>query len=225
MIRCIACFLALLVFVPRCVADEKKVPLKTDIPREVLAGTPPNVLKMLFPGLEMPPEEQPEFLVPEGTTNLALRRPVTASDPDPILGKLEQITDGHKEGTDDGFVELPPGLQWVQIDLGAPARIYAIYVWHFFREARGYHAVIVQVADDEQFTTNVQTVYNNDIEAVAKMGIGKDRPYIETHQGLLVDAKEATGRYVRLYSRGNTANNLNHYVEVEVFGKPIAKEN
>jgi hypothetical protein len=224
MIRLTACLLILLGLVSRCVADEKKVPLKTEIPQEVLAGTPPDVLKLLFPGLELL-EVPPEFLVPEGTVNLALDRPVTASDPDPILGKLEQITDGRKEGTEDGFVELPPGLQWVQIDLGEPAAIYAIYVWHYFREARGYHAVIIQVADDEQFTTNVQTVYNNDTEAVAKMGIGKNRPYIETHLGLLVDAQGATGRYVRLYSRGNTANNLNHYVEVEVFGKPIAKEN
>jgi len=27
------------------------------------------------------------------------------------------------------------------------------------------------------------------------------------------------GRYVRLYSNGNTTNKMNHYIEVEVFGK------
>jgi hypothetical protein len=27
------------------------------------------------------------------------------------------------------------------------------------------------------------------------------------------------GRYVRLYSNGNTANTANHYIEVEVWGK------
>ena len=32
-----------------------------------------------------------------------------------------------------------------------------------------------------------------------------------------VDGKKA--QYVRLYSKGNTANEMNHYVEVEVFGK------
>jgi hypothetical protein len=203
-------------------ADEKQVPLKTDIPREVLAGTPPDVLVMLFPGLEKPLDKIPELLVPEGTKNLALKKKVTSSESEPILGKLEFVTDGNKEGTEDSFVELSPGAQWVQIDLEKPAKIYGIYLWHFFREARSYHDVIVQVADDESFTKNVQTVYNSDADASTKLGIGKDRAYIETYFGKLIDAKGVTGRYVRLYSRGNTANSMNHYVEVEVFAKPAS---
>ena len=43
-------------------------------------------------------------------------------------------------------------------------------------------------------------------------------PYIR--EGKLVDAKGSRARYVRLYSKGNNANELNHYVEVEVFGRP-----
>ena len=35
-------------------------------------------------------------------------------------------------------------------------------------------------------------------------------------------AKGAAGRYVRLYSNGNTSDELNHYCEVEVHGT-IAK--
>jgi hypothetical protein len=202
-----------------CPADEKKVPLQTEFPREVLAGTPPNVLARLYPHLEPPLEKAPELLVPEGTKNLALGKKVTSSESDPILGKIDFVTDGNKEGSEDAFVELSPGRQWVQIDLEKPVQIYAIYVWHFFREARSYEDVIVQVADDEQFTKNVQTVFNNDTDASAKMGIGKDRPYIETYLGKLIDAKGVTGRYVRLYSRRNTANSLNHYVEVEVFAQ------
>jgi len=46
--------------------------------------------------------------------------------------------------------------------------------------------------------------------------------YIETYQGKLIDGKGVKGRYVRLYSNGNTANKLNHYIEVEVWGKPAA---
>ena len=202
-------------------AKEAKVPLETDIPEEVLAGTPPDVLALLFPGLEKPLEgKRPVFLVPKGTVNLALKKKVTSSDANPVLGKLSFVTDGNKEGSEENFVELAPMEQWIQIDLGKPCTIYAIFVWHYFREARSYNDVIIQVADDAKFTKNVRTIYNNDQDNSSHKGIGKDRPWIETYQGKLIDAKGVKGRYVRLYSSGNTANDLNHYVEVEVFGKP-----
>jgi hypothetical protein len=38
---------------------------------------------------------------------------------------------------------------------------------------------------------------------------------------LLVDGKGAKGRFIRLFSNGNTSNEMNHYIEVEVFGKPL----
>ena len=111
-------------------------------------------------------------------------------------------------------------LQWVQIDLKNPHRIYAVLLWHFHSEARGYSDVIVQLADDADFKKNVRTIFNNDVDNSAKLGIGRDRPYIDTHMGKLIDAKGQTACYVRLYSKGNTTNDLNHYVEVEVFGEP-----
>jgi hypothetical protein len=204
--------------------DEAKEPLKTEIPEEVLVGTPPDVLMLLFPGLEKPPEgKYPEFLVPSGTRNLAVGKKVTSSDSRPVIGKLEYVTDGNKEGSEESYVELGPAMQWVQIDLAEPAEIHAVYLWHFFREARSYQDVIVQVADDGKFTKNVRTVYNNDQDNSSKLGLGKDRPYIDTNIGKLIDAKGVKARYVRLYSRGNTANDLNHYIEVEVFGKPATK--
>jgi hypothetical protein len=207
----------------RGIAEEAKVPLETELPQEVLAGTPPDVLAMLFPGLEKPPEGKlPDFLVPPGTVNVALNKKVTSSDSNPVLGKLTFVNDGRKEGTEDNYVELGPLEQWVQIDLEEPTEIHAIYLWHYFREARSYSDVIIQVADDAEFTQNVRTIYNNDQDNSAKKGIGKDRAYIETYLGKLIDAKGVKGRYVRLYSGGNTANDLNHYVEVEVFGKPAA---
>jgi hypothetical protein len=207
---------------PWAFAEDEKVPLETEIPEEVLAGTPPDVLVFLFPELQKPPEKKHEMMVPAGTVNLALDKKVTSSDSNPVLGELSFVTDGNKEGSEDTYVELGPLLQWVQIDLEKPAEIYAIYIWHYFREARGYQDVIVQVADDAEFTKNVQTLYSNDQDNSAKMGIGKARPYIDTNFGHLVDAKGVQARYVRLYSSGNTANDLNHYVEVEVHGKPAS---
>lgn len=219
--RIIATLLTVVSLASWCPAEEAKVPLKTEMPEEVLAGTPPDVLALLYPGLEPLPEgERPDFLVPEGTVNLALNKKVTSSDANPVLGELKYVTDGDKEGSESSFVELGPMKQWVQIDLEKPSRLYAVYVWHFFREARSYHDVVVQVADDAEFTENVRTIYSNDQDNSLGLGIGKARPYIETHRGRLIDAKGVTARYVRLYSNGNTANDLNHYVEVEVFGKP-----
>jgi hypothetical protein len=205
-----------------CFAEEAKVPLKIETPEEILAGTPPDVLLFLYPNLAKPPKgKHPDLLVPEGTVNLALKKKVTSSDPEPVIGEIEYVTDGEKEGSEDSFVELAPQTQWVQIDLEKECRIYAILIWHFFREARSYHDVVVQVADDAKFTENVRTVYNNDQDNSSKLGLGKSRAYIETNLGQLIDVKGVKARYVRLYSKGNTANALNHYVEVEVFGKPV----
>jgi len=206
-----------------CLADEAKVPLKTEIPEEILAGTPPEVLGMLFPDLEKPPVGgYPELMVPKGTVNLALKKRVASSDRNPVLGELKFVTDGNKQGLETTYVELGPMKQWVQIDLEKPSHVYAVHLWHFFREARSYQDVIVQVADDAEFTKNVRTVYSNDQDNSSKMGIGKSRAYIDTYFGKRIEAEGVKARYVRIYSNGNTANDLNHYVEVEIFGKPAS---
>jgi hypothetical protein len=194
-------------------ADDK-VPLKTDLPPPLFVGTP---VPIDVPNLEPKQTKWPEFLVPAGTTNIALAKKVTssASDSDIITGTLDLVTDGDKAGDEGSYVELPPGKQWVQIDLAQEADIYAINVWHYHSQARVYHDVIVQISDDPTFAKGVTTVYDNS-------AAGSDHPYIETYFGKLIDAKGTKGRYVRLYSNGNTTNKMNHYIEVEVFGKPAA---
>jgi hypothetical protein len=154
-------------------------------------------------------------MVPAGTTNIALGKKVTASDSDPVVGTLDLVTDGDKGGDEGSWVELGPGKQWVQIDLAEEADIYAITVWHYHSQARVYHDVVVQISDDPAFATGVTTVYDNS-------AAGADHPYVETNFGKLIDAKGTKGRYVRLYSNGNTTDKLNHYIEVEVFGKPAS---
>ncbi|MCL5269115.1 MAG: hypothetical protein M1457_00830, partial [bacterium] len=156
-----------------------------------------------------------------GVTKLALKKEVGGSDTEPIIGEMGLITDGVKDGADGNYVEFGPGHQYVQVDLGQKSAIYAVAVWHFHSQARVYHDIVVQVADDPDFITNVQTVYNNDHDNSSGLGVGKDKEYIETFEGRLIDAKGAKGRYVRLYSNGNTANDLNHYIEVEIYGKPV----
>ncbi len=199
---------------------QDKVPLKTDLPKPLFVGTP---VPIKVPNLEPAQKgKRPDFLVPAGTVNLAKGKKVTASDNDPVLGTLDLITDGDKEGDEGSWVELGPGRQWVQIDLEKEADIYALIVWHFHSQARVYFDVVAQVSDDPTFTKDVTTIFNNDANNELGLGAGKDLDYIETFEGKLMDAKGVKGRYVRLYSKGNTTNKLNHYIEVEVFGKPAS---
>jgi hypothetical protein len=190
-----------------------KVPLQTDLPKPLFVGTPvPIDVPNLEPKLT---GKRPDFLVPAGTTNLAKGKKVTASDNEPVVGTLDLVTDGDKEGDEGSWVELAPGRQWVQIDLEKPAEIAAILVWHFHSQERVYRDVVVQVSNDATFSQGVTTIYDNS-------SAGTDRPYIETYQGKLIDARGVKGRYVRLYSHGNTTDKMNHYIEVEVWGKPAS---
>ena len=172
-----------------------------------------------LPNLVTVPGRPSEVRVPEGVELLSAGKAVTSSDDFPIIGELGLVTDGEKEGEQGYFVELSDGLQWVQVDLGESRTVHAVGVWHFHSQRRAYHDVIIQVSDDPEFKESVTTVFNNDYDGSAKMGKGADRPYVESNFGLIVEAKGAEGRYVRLYSRGNTSNEMNHYIEVEVYGK------
>ena len=198
-------------------AASNGTPLLTGFPPELIEGTPKPID---LPDLIQAPTQAPEFFVPEGTVLLSKGKPVSSSDNSPIIGSLDLITDGDKDAGEGYFVELFDGLQWVQIDLERSAAVHAVWLWHFHSQRRAYHDVIVQISDDPQFKTGVTTVYNNDYDDSARMGRGADRPYVETRFGMIVDGKGTKGRYVRLYSNGNTSNEMNHYIEVEVFGIP-----
>lgn len=193
-------------------------PLDLKLPKPMFIGTPEN---MQVPNLEKPlGKPRPPFLAPEGTKNVSLNKPVSSTDEEPIIGEIAMITDGDKEAPDGHYVELGPFKQHVTVDLKTPHNIYAVVVWHFHKQARVYFDVVVQVADDKDFVKNVRTVYNNDHDNSSGLGVGKDKNYIETSEGRLIDAKGVVARYVRFYSKGNNNNDLNHYVEVEVHGTP-----
>lgn len=196
----------------------KLVPVKVKLPKPMFIGTPKN-LRVL--NLEKPRKgPRKPILAPKGVKNVAKGKPVSGSDEDPIIGDLDLITDGDNSGKDGTYVDLTFGTQWVQIDLEARHELWAILVWHFHQEGRVYHDVVVKIADDEDFITNVRTVFNNDDDNSSGQGVGKGRPYLETHEGKLLRLNGLKARYIRLYSRGNTSNEQNHYVEVEVYGKP-----
>ena len=175
------------------------------------------------PDIEPWPVSRPPFLVPAGVTNVALLKKVT-SNGKPFTGSLSLVTDGDKEPWDRSVAEFRKGIHWVQIDLEADYDIYALVFWLDHRAVGRIHqGVIVAVADDESFASNVRVLFNNDRENLAGLGVGKDKRYFETHLGKLVDAKAAKARYVRVYANGSNLARINCFTEIEVWALPAKR--
>jgi len=202
-------------------AGAKMAPINIELPKPMFVGTP---TEMKVENLEKPlGKARPPFLAPEGTVNLAKGKPVKSSDEMPIIGEISYLTDGDKEAADGSYVELGPLVQHVTVDLGKPSELYAIVMWHYHKQPRVYFDVVVQLSNDPDFIKDVKTVFNNDIDNSAGLGVGTDKHYVETNEGKLIDLLSQgspKARYIRFYSNGNNSNDLNHYIEVDVYGKP-----
>jgi hypothetical protein len=196
------------------------IKLEFEIPDPEFQGTPKPI--KLPPGLKLHNAKNDKpLMIPKDSTNISKGKPVTSSDDMPVIGELEQITDDSKSSAEGEFVELGPGTQWVQIDLGKKSEVAAVVIWHYHAQARVYHDIIVQISDDPDFLSGATTIFNNDHDNSSGKGVGKDEAYIDTNKGWVIDGKGAKGRYVRLYSNGSTADEMNHYIEVSVFGKNV----
>ena len=201
------------------VEPDKPVLLEIEYPKVEFKGTPP---RLDDPHVAAPSFEPPApIYVPVGTSNLARGKAVTSNAQLPA-GRLKMVTDGDKGGEPGHYLDIGTGLKWVQIDLGARANVYAVALWHYYDDgqARAYRDVIVQVSGDPDFS-KYTTVFNTDHDKSAGMETGLDMGYVETVLGKVIDCKGVVGRYVRLYSKGNTSDDQNHYVEVEVHGKKV----
>lgn len=171
----------------------------------------------------------PQLMVPEGTANIALGRPVTLSGQGALIGEPAMVTDGDKDYGRDHAVELAGGPQWAQVDLGEGATIQAIALWlgDLVQTPRAYYDVIVRLSDDAHFVSGVTTLFNNDHDDSSGLGKGTDYAYIDDYKGKLIDARGVRARYVRVHANGGTAGPESHFTEIEVWGtrgKPGAKK-
>jgi hypothetical protein len=197
------------------------VPLQIKLPAPAFKGTPKDL--QVGPNVEpVSDKPRPLMMVPAGLENIAKgpKVKITCSDKNVTADDLAKLTDGDKEASDQSVIFVHKGLQWVQMDFGSPQDIYAVVIWHAHNTAKVYHDVVVQVADDADFIENVRTIFNNDSENTAGLGVGHDREYFETYEGKLINAKGVKARYIRFYSKGSTESALNEYTELEVYGRP-----
>ena len=200
-----------------------KAPTKVDnakadfnLPEKCYQGTPRNVANTTA---DKPTDKlRAPIYLPKGAKVVSKGAKVTASDEYPIVGTLSLVTDGIKDGTEGNWVELGPGTQWVQIDLGKPTTMYGVLLWHFHGESRVYRDVVVQTSNDANFVS-ASTIYNNDQDNSSGLGAGKQREFYDTYQGQWIGfSKPQKARYIRFYSRGNTSDPQNQYIEAEVWG-------
>jgi len=199
---------------------QDKINLKIDLPKPCFTGTPKDIRS---PNLELDSvsKNREAIQVPTGTKLLSKGCKVTSSDPEPIIGELAFVTDGDKEHDAATYVELGPNTQWVQIDLAKEKELFAACIWHYHGESRVYRDVICQISNDPDFIVGVQTVFNNDHDNSSKLGAGTQQEYKEDNKGRPFPINAVKGRYIRFYSRGNTSNEMNHYTEIEVYGKDL----
>ena len=201
-----------------------KVPIKFVLPAPHITGTPKEIKSdNLEPDRGPGKLRAPIMVEPEYTKKLTNEDTKVTTSEEPVTGDNEYVVDGDKTADMTSMLQLPGGLQWVQLDLGAEHTISAICVWHDQGDERVYRDVIMQISNDPKFAdkAKVTTVFNNDHDETSKLGLGKgpDKEYRERNDGRPVDAKLTKGRYVRVYSAGSTSEPVNNYIEIEVFGK------
>ena len=218
----VAACLAAALCAPRAWAadGEPTEELKFDLPEPFFGGTPFDYGASLDTFEPESFKDRPPFMAPKGTRVISKGKTVTASSP-PISGELKMITDGDKSYQEGSLVTLGPGAQWVQVDLGEAQEVFAVLLWHFHRGKRVYFDVIVQASGGPEFGQDAVLLWNADRDNSLGLGAGKDKDYVDNNKGRLLDAKGQKARYLRFFSNGNTENRNNHYVEIEVWGRPV----
>ena len=206
-------------------SDPNMTVLKIELPEPSFSGTPLDFDLIDVEHFEFSYKPRVPFYVHKEAQLLSSKKLPACSDPKAPAALLKKITDGNKSYEEPCVVTLAAGKQYIQLDLQDRYTLDAILVWRFHEYERVYHDIIVQVSDDPKFPKEkVKTLFNNDYDNSSGMGVGKDKEFMELAEGRLIDPKGAEGRYLRLYSNGNTTDDMNTYIEVEVFGRPIAKE-
>lgn len=198
----------------------EKVAIKFELPAPHSSGTPKEIKSDNLEPDPGPGKLRAPIMVPAGYDSKLTTEdtPVTTSE-ESVTGDNEYVVDGDKTPDATCMLQLPGGLQWIQLDLGAEKTVSAVCVWHDQGDDRVYKDVVVQLSNDEKFENGVTTIFNNDHDNSSKLGKGADKEYRERNDGRPIDGKLTKARYVRCYSNGSSSEPVNNYIEIEVFGK------
>jgi len=125
--------------------------------------------------------------------------------------------DGDKEAAEPSIVLLRKGTQYVQMDLGSPAEIFAIVLGMRMLSRRFITTSLSRRPTTLSSKRTLRHLQQRPGQHLWPRG--RHRPeYFETRYGKRIDAKGVKARYLRFYSKGSTESALNEYTEVEVYG-------
>ena len=203
-----------------CTFAADMVAIKFEIPPPHSSGTPKEVKSDNLEPDPGPGKYRAPIMVPAGfDKKLTTEDTKVTTSEEAVTGDNEYVVAGDKTPDATCMLQLPGGVQWVQLDLGGEKTISAVCVWHDQGDDRVYKDVIVQLSNDENCKEGVVTIFNNDHDNSSKLGKGSDKEYRERNDGRPMDGKLTKARYVRCYSAGSTSEPVNNYIEIEVFGK------
>ena len=149
---------------------EDKVAIKFELPPPHSSGTPKEIKSDNLEPDPGPGKYRPPIMVPVGfDKKLTTEDTKVTTSEEAVTGENEYVVDGDKTPDATCMLQLPGGVQWVQLDLGAEKTVSAVCVWHDQGDDRVYKDVIVQLSNDEKFKDGVTTIFNNDHDETAKL--------------------------------------------------------
>ncbi|RPK20058.1 PA14 domain-containing protein [Paenibacillus xylanexedens] len=161
-----------------------------------------------YPGLEYSMMTNRALKIPgsqitlSGGTNTWYRGHEGDNSPDDITRIVDGIT-----SPDYLYFDAGSGPASITLDLGKTYMIGMVHVLRYYTDGRTYHETKLEVSEDG---TNWDVVFDSAIEG----------EYAEDPMGMpmmfMFDPRPV--RYIRDSSNGSTANDANHWIEIEAFG-------
>lgn len=151
--------------------------------------------------------------------NYAKNKVITSNG---TLSNPRYATDGVSNNQQQ-LTSIGTGLKYMTIDLGKQISLGQIKIVRNISGPRTYKDLIVQSSKTADFSSGVTTVFNNDKDNSAGLGIGLDAEYVEVAEGRTISCTTSDVRYIRVYSNGSNVDADNQFAEVEALGYPDAQ--
>ncbi len=124
----------------------EKVAIKFELPPPHSSGTPKEIKSENLEKDPGPGKLRPPIMVePEFTKKLTTENTKVTTSEEAVTGDNDYVVDGDKTPDATSMLQLPGGLQWVQLDLGAEHTIAAVCVWHDQGDERVYKLSLIHI--------------------------------------------------------------------------------